>query len=468
MDVSVNRQQAMQALAELIADQFTRDELLMFLRQKADLLALSRELPGPEAPSSSVGYAVVEALDRHGYLNGEFLARLSISRRHVRRQISDIVARLGLDPLRISPAAARISQIDPAAITQTLVVTVCAFVLVNAFADSSAVLTSAILAPLVLLRSEESTARGARMFITYQKWLRQHLGTPHTAIANPLADPPPMRILLEAGRALTMLPALIFGGLLIRLLATVRHPLSGTNSILSNWWHASFSQRLFAAPELVPNAGVPAIGSLDPQFVKYSLAWTMGGVVVISGFGKYFQILSDEASFALATWFWCVLLAAVILFIWNRLMVLAAVAYRVSLKATFALWFPVVLAIHVGTRPGLPADVYLEFARTSEIHRVQRTAAALTIGLFVMRRIGITWIVDVSGFTIFDGVSGILLCMAATLVLVVHYVVVEPAREHLRLGIRRWETIALVVESARMITVMALVTAIGWSIVIGI
>jgi hypothetical protein len=452
METSLERRQAMQALAEAIAELFTRKELELLLRQTPAMLALLRELPGPEASAATVGDAVVCLLERRGELDVAFLTLVRTSRPMKEAEIRTIAAGLGIDPLRLCPAAIRASSVDVRAFLQTLAISGWAIWNTADIEHMGVVLGPAMLAPLLLLRSEASTSDAARMYLAYRQLIERWIGIP---VVRPDPHTLYVRFALSAVRSFALMVMLVGGSLVVRVIGVLKHPLAGARAILPNWTYLTFSQRIVIEPEpeLVPNTGIVTLAGDTSGRSARIIGGGLIAIVVISLIGE-----PSYAMFIGFKWLLYLLLAAGFIYFWDLIMLGISLVYRVSLKASFALWFPVALAIHVGMNPKLPPDVYLEFMQTSEIHKIKRVLAACIVVMFVVCRVDTDLLGSFSG--LLDGTSGVLLCLAATLVLVVHYAIVEPSREHLRLGIRSWSTIVRWLEITRMVTVVAVVAAV--------
>lgn len=132
------------------------------------------------------------------------------------------------------------------------------------------------------------------------------------------------------------------------------------------------------------------------------------------------------------------------------------------MKASFALWFPVVVAFHIGMRQGDSIDDYVEFSISSEIHKIRRAAAAAWIALFAANRSGVAWTDDLPIAAMLRGASGTLLCAASALLLVVHYAVVERAGLHERFEAFKWSTIVSIIEISRLIIISLVIAALGF------
>jgi len=445
---------ARRELAEIIAERFTRDELILFLRQDVTTLELISVLPGPESPPANLGDAFVDSLERRGLLDTALFSRLAISRPRIKMRLLQIASAFGLEPLKICPASNSALQFNSTAFGHTILAAGTTVLLATLFAKPTLLLLPVMLAPLLLLRSEASTSTGARAYIAYRQWVIRKIGMPR-AIMKYMHDPMFVHLAVQCTRSFLLLVSLLVGSLVIRIYATLRHPVAGLNAILQNWCHFTFAEKLAAEPELVPNTGPTQIGSVrSPQTTFLIFLVINSGTPGILGYA----IFEEQEGIGIDG---LLLSGLLLLLFWNRLVRLTALLYRWSLKASFALWFPVALAVHAGARPGLPPDVYLEFAKSSELHRIRRLFAMVIIVAFTARCFDISCSASISRLNLFDGLPGLLLCAAAVMTLGLHYGVVEPAKEHLRLGIRDWKTITTLIECARAAVTLLVVTAVA-------
>lgn len=107
-------------------------------------------------------------------------------------------------------------------------------------------LLGVIAAPLLLLRSPDSISTGVAWFEKFDNWV-----SPKVARAD------------QGGRIRrTALPTLvafcsIILAVMVRIAATVSHPITGIMSLSANWWRTLFATDLFTKPELVPGYDKP-------------------------------------------------------------------------------------------------------------------------------------------------------------------------------------------------------------------
>jgi hypothetical protein len=101
-------------------------------------------------------------------------------------------------------------------------------------------LVGVFIAPFLLLRSEKSTTLAVKWFTRYDAYLDKLVErSEYSRIYGFLAVP-------------GMLVGLLFA-LLVRILATARHPVKGISSLSRNWWRTIFATDLLSEPEIIPD-----------------------------------------------------------------------------------------------------------------------------------------------------------------------------------------------------------------------
>jgi len=109
-------------------------------------------------------------------------------------------------------------------------------------------LISILVAPLLLLRSEQSVELGIRWFKRFDIIPNEiDLFESDSEILRAIKTPFYVLFLLVRGLVLA---------LLIRVAATACHPFAGIGSLSRNWWRTIFSTDIFTKPEIIPGHSV--------------------------------------------------------------------------------------------------------------------------------------------------------------------------------------------------------------------
>lgn len=195
----------------------------------------------------------------------------------------------------------------------------------------------------------------------------------------------------------------VAGAVVIRLVATLLHPIAGVRAMTTNWRYAVLCMDLRTPPELVPNTGglgvqatmiaaLLALHLILPSFVAAVVAvfWLLHHLftaVPISFVGQLF--VGAVVGLVLGT---CVLGLYYLLgrTLAPTIVGWAALLFRFSVKSTAVVWSPLLLVGPAAAERRLPIDIYLEYLRESGPAKLARVVAwflALTLALTIGERL---------------------------------------------------------------------------------
>lgn len=221
--------------------------------------------------------------------------------------------------------------------------------------------------PLLLMRSSESTALGKRLFakgLPRKQWSDQHIVVP-----------------------LVLVYVLILS-LVVRILATLRHPIKGVHSIPDNWNRVVLCTDALTPLSLVPGTGrisevleealhenYKNLAHLPFQFlylITYTLLAVATHVWVRDWFDNFIWkgiAVILENVFAL----WAIIsIIGIFCFV-------VAYFYRLSLKSTALLWMPLIYVVRVSFDTSLPLSLKLNEIRKSALWKIVRGLSWVTL-----------------------------------------------------------------------------------------
>jgi hypothetical protein len=228
----------------------------------------------------------------------------------------------------------------------------------------------ACLAPLLLLRSPASVATGIR-------WFQAGL-------------PGPMK--KDNGYILGLRYLwLLVWSFVVRIAATLRHPISGIQSVPENWKRVVLCSSVFSELELIPEMEPVRKTLRRVTFDETESEWgfllvliLMGGaLVVLAGF------LVSIVHFGWAKTVSGIVGGVGLTMITIGLIGIAcyfvACSYRICLKSTALLWLPLLYVVKVTFDEALTLEARLREIRISAIWKLIRVLAWITIFLFGLK-----------------------------------------------------------------------------------
>jgi hypothetical protein len=267
-------------------------------------------------------------------------------------------------------ASSNVNRISFRAVTETVIAIILALGIAMWSRSLIGIALGACIAPLMLLRSRASVATSIRWF---QK------GLPKPMVRD---DP-----LLLGLRYLWIL----VWSVVVRVAATLRHPLMGIRSMPENWKRVVLCTSVFAEVELVPEME-PVAKTLrrvtyDEESSKW---WFLLGMIVICSIvaaaAHWLRHLDDSIWLAAITWFYeGVSLLMLLVFLLGLGCFAIAFGYRIGLKSTAFLWLPFLYAVSVTLDESLSLQAKLREIRISALWRLIRLLAWATIILFGLK-----------------------------------------------------------------------------------
>lgn len=446
-------------LGILLADQFTTRELRNFLCWRRHGAFMRSELVSDPISPVDLSFSAVTILTRNGHIDREFFADLENARPRKRQAIREIAEGYGVRTLDICPATTVRVETHRQAVIESLIACATVTVLASMCGLLDSLRVMALVALLSLLRSPESTLLGARWFISYRDWVRRRLDDSDDAI-GPLDGS-----FAGLGAAVLLIP----GAIVIRVLATLRHPLPGILALDSNWRNHVLCQRLGTALELVPNTGEYSARSMIVRLrwllmalVPLILALSVG-VLMLSfisdrsenedpstsvGFIHLVTMFAFSSISGLMVFFAATLTFSLFLVIGARVVQpLAtwggAVLFRLSVKATAPLWLPFIFVCSDRADDRLPWDLSVEYNKNAEFPRLVRLAAWITVlmtALSIARNLIVScvdfpafaWTADQAWLDAFTPLP--VFAAACSIYLLKYYIIVERSEILLRMG----------------------------------
>ncbi len=221
---------------------------------------------------------------------------------------------------------------------------------------------SCCIAPLVLLRSEQSLSLGATWFESCFNYV----------VRLPLI----FRLTF-----VLFLPMISIG---IRVVASLRHVKNGLWSFPKNWKNTVWSRSVFGKLEFVPGTG-----TVLQNIEKLNLPHAAGAVVSFGFIFLFFLYIGFMDEFVLSPFIEKVVFGILVVFLiigmsflssgivaWIGLMM--AFSYRFSLKATALIWMPLLFALNE-SRYSVSADRLIALEKSSNTWGLIRAASFLTI-----------------------------------------------------------------------------------------
>jgi hypothetical protein len=388
---------AEQQFCELLACHFSVAQMKQFLRWRRGGERMLAYLPdGPISPMSFAEHAVSQ-LKREGMLDLSFIADLSAARPRLKPALKHSARMLGIDVAGLSPASITVPHVSFWAVMETALAFMLAtlVVMLCGLPGLSGVALSALIVPFTLLRSPESTALAVNWYTRYDAWIVGKLGSD----ASDGLDSVRSLFSLRPAAAIASAMLRVTGAVVIRLVATLRHPIAGVRAMTTNWRYAVLSMDLTTPPELVPNTGGQDLqatviwGFLTLFFLLGTFAGTVGALV-----GVLYQLLVLPIPLAGQLFAGVIILFALgtcalgLYHILGRALAstiigCAALIFRFSVKSTAVVWSPLLLVSPPTAERRLPIDIYLEYLRESGPAKVARAVAwffvltlALTVG----------------------------------------------------------------------------------------
>jgi hypothetical protein len=224
----------------------------------------------------------------------------------------------------------------------------------------------ACIAPFLLMRSPESVALGVRWFnYVKPKQLSES--------ANPFfVGWAYLRILVSS--------------VVVKIAATVRHPVKGVQSIPANWVRVVLCTDLRTPVELVPGVG-PAQKTLS-EITTYrrgsSFSFLLLATIVTAGLVVATRYLSRSDSW-FASWLEGLITPVATIFALGLACYVVAYLYRLSLKSTALVWLPLVYVVRATFDNTVKLSVQLDEIRRSALWKLIRILAWITLALLAWK-----------------------------------------------------------------------------------
>ncbi|MHC4404563.1 MAG: hypothetical protein ACYTG0_33325 [Planctomycetota bacterium] len=233
----------------------------------------------------------------------------------------------------------------------------------------------AIIAPLLLMRSDRSVAFGRRLYQGFERGVRSHWSGDVFLFA-------------------VFFPLFVVASFAIRFVATVRHPIAGLKSIPVNWQKVVICTDVYTAPELVPGIGVILPEHPDKDFKDPGMLVSAG--ICGLGFLALGWWLSTVPYIFFLGWLFLLwgVLFGLMLGIGALCCVVVAWMYRFGLKSTALLWVPLLYVSKSTFRTDLPQELRIALLRDSALWKLIRIVAWLTIGLFALKVFVLPQVID--------------------------------------------------------------------------
>lgn len=396
----LDRLDAERQLCELLAHHFSVAQMRQFFRWRRGGERMLANLPdGAVSPMSFAEHAVA-LLEREGTLDLSFIADLGAARPGARAALRRSARALGIDVAALSPASITVPHVSFWAVVETVVaftLATLAVVLVGAPA-LSAVAFSALIVPFTLLRSPESTALAVAWYTRYDAWIVGLLGPG----ARDDSEAAPSLFSLRPAAAIASAVLRVAGAVVIKLAATLRHPLAGARAMTTNWRYAVLCMDLKTPPELVPNTGGQELGAtILWSFLTLGFLLQTFLAFIIAAIWALHRLFTLSLPFAaqVSAGFVVLLILGICALglyhvlgraLASTIVGCAAVLFRFSVKSTAILWSPLLLMSPVAAERRLPVDIHLEYLRESGPAKVARAVAwslVLVLALAVAERL---------------------------------------------------------------------------------
>jgi hypothetical protein len=246
--------------------------------------------------------------------------------------------RLISDPLVPAPR-----EVTVAALVESVAAVVCSLTISIHFSTLKYAAIGVCVAPLLLMRSQESGLLGKRWF---------------ASLVMKRADQ------TTQSKLIWFLIKIFMGSIVIRVLATARHPVRGFRSIPSNWYRIVLCSDIVTPLEFVPDCGPirnVLIEHIDPNF-PYIRDLTVFAIIFLGFFAVYIwavigildyhdtrgEIATIRARTALIIMLSAFMLGLLFIYSFAILSVVSVVTsyiYRLSIKSTALIWLPLVYVV---------------------------------------------------------------------------------------------------------------------------